>query len=343
MFVSRVKPDNISPDGSNTFRILTHKGWALGSERFVRRDEVLVRGAPRQTVCIFDEGECIVADPIATEFDHTPLSFLTSLSSEERSNGMSAEVHDALAKERKALGSGVWSTAFRILFKPQKADASKIAYLERSCKNIPNWILSDATGDLIRTLQNKNPFCLYLRAYSSESIQELSADASAVRLWRSIEIANLSRVSELISVYGLCNALDMNPLRKYRSVWLPRQFRNHWQDIVRELANRSVLIVINATRPGSGLSIELEIIPNTFPEKTWLLAGTVGEAEKFATAEIERAASILESYPDHVSKARVDDDTVHDAWPIFPKWVQEICLEARRAQLSLGSDGADTL
>jgi hypothetical protein len=262
-------------------------------------------------------------------FDDTPLAFLTSLSAAARSRGMDAEVRAALAREMKSLGSGTWSTFFRILSRPRESDAAKIAYFEKSYQNIPTWISNDATCSLTRTLRDNNPFVLYLRAYASESVQELAGSAGGVSIFRSIEVANLSMVSERIPVYGLCNALDMNPLRKYQSVWLPPDFRNRWEDIVRELANRSILIVINATRPGSGLSIELKIIPRAFPEKTWLLAGTVGDEGGFATSGITCAAEKLKAYVDHVSKAAIANGAVHDAWPRFPKWVQEIVTGAK--------------
>lgn len=265
------------------------------------------------------------------------LGFLTALTPAARARDMELEVRSALNREmdkvlnRGAQQSGVWSTFFRILLKPAALDARNIRFFEYALKKetIEQWISRDATTELVATLGDERPFGLYLRAYKSECAAELAGD-SGVNAWRSIEIANVARVSERLPIYGLCNALDMNPLQKYRSVWLPPQFRFQWLEIVRELAKLAELIIVNASRPGNGLSEELKTIPQDFPEKTWLIIGD-DEPTRNETAD---AVNRLSDHADHVSRADIKDGVVHDAWPLCPPWVQNIMIYASRNQSS---------
>jgi hypothetical protein len=125
---------------------------------------------------------------------------------------------------------------------------------------------------------------------------------------------------------GLCNSLDMNPLQKYRSIWLPPQFRSQWLEIICELAKLAKLIIINASRPGSRLADELRVIPQDFPDKTWLVIGE----DRTTRDAIER----LSDHADHVSVATIADGVVQDAWPLCPLWVKNIMVNASRSRSS---------
>jgi hypothetical protein len=258
----------------------------------------------------------------------SPLAFLSIISNEARREGIRREVYATLNKEReKVLGRGVIRPLLRILLRPQSSDQRTIEYLEHAYANIEDFVTRDATNFLALTIKHTELFCLYLRPYVAESILELSYDNETSSVGRSIEVGNLARVSESIPTYGLSNVLDANPLKKYHSVWLPPEYRQGWLDVVRELASRARLIIINATRKGDGLAVELETIPKEFPDKTWLLAGVQGEDEQFIFQQLAEAATYLAE--DHVSKAKIVDGEVHDAWPFCPEWVRDICADAR--------------
>jgi hypothetical protein len=268
--------------------------------------------------------------------DASPFGFLTAIQPRERQRGMELEVRSALSREMEtvlnpdAQSSGVFSTFLRILRRPSSFDTRNIEYFETAYANIEKWISRDTTDEFVSTLKDGRPFGLYLRAYKSECAEEL-AGVPDVNAWRSVEIANVARVSEKLPIYGLCNCLDMNPLQKYRSVWLPPQFRPQWLQIVVELANVAALVIINATRPGSSLSDELRAIPQGFPEKTWLIIAKQ-ESDASLPDAIADAVRKLSEYPDHVSISEIKDGIVHDAWPLCPLWVQSIMVNSTQRQ-----------
>jgi hypothetical protein len=130
-------------------------------------------------------------------------------------------------------------------------------------------------------------------------------------------------------MFGFCNSLDMNPLKKYRSVWMPPELRSSWQIGVQEVAERADLIVINATRPGNGLSYELRTIPCLFPQRTWLI---VARAENGAVLpDAVETAERLSKLSEHLSYADLTDGMVHDAWPLFPTWIKQIIRTRRQS------------
>lgn len=127
----------------------------------------------------------------------------------------------------------------------------------------------------------------------------------------------------------------MNPLKKYHSVWLPPASRRTWLEIVRELADKAKLIIINATKEGKegdGLCLELRCIPRTFPNKTWLIAGVKGKNQNFICPQIAEAAAALADCPEHVSKAQIVDDVAQNGWPSCPDWVGNISADANRSR-----------
>jgi hypothetical protein len=264
--------------------------------------------------------------------DDAALSFL-DLPDDERMRGMVTEARLLLEQEMQATLNvdrprGTFLTALRMALGKYPTAPDVISYYENAFEQLAK---SDASMEFKQTLQDRQPFALYLRAYQSEGIEELmpEGERESARLGRSVEIGNLARISERIAVYGLCNVLDVNPQKKYKSVWLPPPYRRNWIDIVGAVARKADLIIVNATVPGSGLSVELAHIVPTFPKKTWLLAGTIGQSGEFITRDVAAAAAALAGHRERVSKAVVDKDGIHYASPDFPDWIKDIVAAVR--------------
>jgi len=199
-------------------------------------------------------------------------------------------------------------------------------YCEWAYKNIETVVGLDRSEWLSAVLTHKAPFGLYLRAYATEEFEpDLSRgaeDVSSIRLSRSIEVSNLVVVSESLLTFGLGNALDLNPLRKYQSVWLPPEFRDGWFDVVSELAKSASLIVVNATREGSGFRKELVDITQEFKDKVWLIAGRNADTQEFISQDVRKAAQLLGAARISASDISAAGIT-SDAWPRAPNWVKD--------------------
>jgi hypothetical protein len=261
------------------------------------------------------------------QLEHSALSFLIAFSPEMRAVEMRNEILAALRRDmRKQIRELLWRGLTRPFQNSSEADRARLKYHEWAGKNIEPWIRLDATTKLVDTLRYEKPFALYLRAYAAEGFDEIEVGSPDVVLKRSVEIANVGAVSEhFMPVFGLTNKLDMNLLQKYESVWLPRKFREHWYEVVLEIAILARLIIINATRAGTGFTRELRTIPWLFPEKTWLLAGVDDRSGDFVSDDIKEAQSNLREYNDHVSTAIVSaNGEVAYAEPRLPEWVQAI-------------------
>jgi hypothetical protein len=96
------------------------------------------------------------------------------------------------------------------------------------------------------------------------------------------------------------------------------------------MARRASVIIINATRAGEGLAVELRNMPGEFPGKTWLLAGKDKSTGKLVSSDVENARRLLAHDEGHVSFADVSAGGVHFAEPRFPDWVRSVVVEAKQ-------------
>jgi hypothetical protein len=258
--------------------------------------------------------------------------FLKSLSEDERRRQMHLEASKPLLERMRRLVS------------PAPASIEEMVlfdYLEWTLENMDRWVEQEASDQLTRILLEDMPFSLYLRAYVQEEItpdaQRAAQDwqrerTSGFSLQRSVEIANVGAVSEHLATFGLCNARDVNLLKKYKPVWLPNKHRNSWWTFVAALASKARLIILNATAVGTGFRHELKEIPSRFPEKTWLIAGKHPVTKDYISADIAHAVAQLSKYDEHVSFAAVARDSfdVRYAEPRFPGWVWDLVERLKR-------------
>jgi hypothetical protein len=246
----------------------------------------------------------------------TPLEFLQK-GGRARRQEMKDELWNAIIKDETQYLAAERMAAEREGRPPLIDNPFRDAVRRHIIAREKEWLDLDATEELLDALERDQPFGLYLRPYAAEGFGEVVLEVEGgFSISRFVEASTVGRLHRRMQIYGLRNALDFNPLARYRPVWVPPKARIHWPRVACELAKHSKLIVIDATDSSTGSGCGLQEIPSLYPEKTWLLAGRDEVTGGYVSPEVEHAVEVLAEYEEHVS------ETIHAVEP--PQWVRAL-------------------